>query len=278
MKNLTLITTASLAAFALIGASAASAATEVELKNVAANVVVIPENRADVELKVVYGNAKVPVIMVHTEGGNFIADGKLKMRGLNCTDGHGVNIGGLGNVASADLPTIYIKVPLAAKVSAGGATYGKLGASSSLEFNQGGCGSWTVGDVAGKAEINIGGSGDVTAGRAGDAEVNIGGSGNFRATTVNALEANIGGNGDILIDQVAGKVEVNIGGSGNVDLTNGMAPSMEVNVAGSGNVRFGGEAKSLEVNIIGSGDVRVKTVSGNVSKTIMGSGSVIVGQ
>eukprot|EP01042_Synura_sphagnicola_P033897 gene33897-43491_t len=178
---LTLI--ASVSALGVMGASAASAHTEVELKNVAARVVVTPENRTDVDLKVVYGAAKVPMIMVHSEGDKFVADGKLKMRSVNC-DGDGARISGLGTVAQSDLPTIYIKVPLDAKVAVGGATYGKLGASKTLDFSEGGCGNWTIGTVSGKGEINIGGSGDLVAGQIGDLEINIGGSGNFKATTV----------------------------------------------------------------------------------------------
>jgi hypothetical protein len=275
MKTFVLISAVSV--LGLMTAGNASAHTGVELKNIAARVVVLPENRADVDLKVVYGKARVPVIMVSTKGDTLVADGKLKNRHLNCKAG-GVDIGGLGMVAGGDLPTVYIKVPMDARVSAGGATYGTVGASHSLEFSEGGCGNWQLASVSGGAQVNIGGSGDVSLAGSADAEVNIGGSGNFTAASVSALEANIGGNGDIVADKVNGPVSVNIGGSGNVKLNNGVASKLEVNIAGSGDVRFGGEAKSLEVKIVGSGDVRVKTVSGNISKSVMGSGNVIVGQ
>ncbi|ESQ83740.1 hypothetical protein AEAC466_12100 [Asticcacaulis sp. AC466] len=277
MKTFALIASASAFTAIALTASAASAHTDVQLENMAARVVVTPENRADVELKVVYGKAQVPQIMVRTKGNTLVADGKLKGRGLNCKAG-GVNINGLGQVASADLPTVYIKVPMDAKIAAGGATYGTVGASKSLEFSEGGCGSWQLASVSGKAEINIGGSGDVSLVNSADAAVNIGGSGNFTAQSVNALEVNIGGNGDLFVNKLNGPLEVNIGGSGNVKVDSGVATSMEVNIAGSGDVRFGGEAKSLEVNIVGSGDVRVKSVTGNISRSIMGSGKVIVGQ
>ena len=276
MKTLALVSLAAMAA--AFTATAASAATEVELRDIAARVVVQPENRTDVELKVVYGAAKVPVIMVHTEGDTFVADGKLKHRNLQCKDGGSTYIDDIGTVAQGDLPVVYIKVPLDAKVDAGGATYGTLGKSNSLEFSEGGCGKWTLDDVTGKAEVNIGGSGDVTSGRMGDAEINIGGSGNFSGGAANALEANIGGNGDIMLANINGNAEVNIGGSGNVKINDGQTPRLEVNIAGSGDVRFGGTAKDLEVNIVGSGDVRVKAVTGNIDKTVMGSGNVIVGQ
>lgn len=273
MKTLAMFATASVLALA----GTANAATEVELKDIAARVVVQPENRADVELKVVYGKVKLETIMVHTRGNRFIADGKLKHRGLDCRNG-GVHVNGVGQIAQADLPTIYIKVPMDARVSAGGASYGTIGASKSLSFNHGGCGTWTVANVSGPAEVNIGGSGNVALGDAGQAQVNIGGSGDFKAVSVKALEANIGGNGDIGIDRIDGNVDVNIGGSGNVVLGQGSAPKLEVNIAGSGDVRFGGTAGDVEVNIVGSGDVSVAKVTGRVSRSIMGSGNINIGQ
>ncbi|EGF90797.1 hemagglutinin [Asticcacaulis biprosthecium C19] len=271
-------TFAALSAVSLLALSgAAHAATQVELKNMAAKVVVQPENRSDVQLKVVYGKAKVPVIMVHTKGDTFIADGKLKQRGVDCRDGQSVQADGM-QIANADLPTVYIKVPMDAKVSAGGATYGTIGASNHLEFNHGGCGTWTVGNIAGDAEINIGGAGDVTLANAANTQVNIGGSGNFKAASVKALEANIGGNGDIVIDRVNGNTDINIGGSGNVAIADGSAPRVEVNVAGSGDVRFGGTAGDVDISIVGSGDVRIKKVTGKVSRSVMGSGNIEIGQ
>ncbi len=276
MKTILLASAVSILALGLAGT--ASAATEVELKDVAARVVVTPENRADVDLKVAYGKSQLPQIMIHTVGNKLVADGKLKGKHLQCKGNNAVSVDGVGTVGSADLPTIYVKVPLNASVAAGGATFGQLGPSQTLEFSQGGCGNWTVGDVSGKAEINIGGSGDVTAGSTKDLEINIGGSGNFRGGSVQALEANIGGNGDIALTRINGTAEINIGGSGNVIVSDGSMPRLEVNIAGSGDVRFGGEVKDVSVNIVGSGDVRLKRATGNISKSIMGSGNVVIGQ
>lgn len=278
-KTLAMVSAVSVLAVMTAAPAFAAASREVELENVAARVVVTAENRQDVDLKVAYGaNSRLPKIMVHMEGAKLVADGKLKMRGLQCQGADAVKINGIGVVTKAELPVIYIKVPMDADVSVGGASFGQIGATSTLDFSQGGCGNWTVGDVAGKAEINIGGSGDVNAGDTRDLEVNIGGSGNFRGKSVAALEANIGGNGDIELARINGRAEINIGGSGNVSMTDGQVSKLQVNIAGSGDVRFGGEAKDVEVNIVGSGDVRVKKVSGNIQRSIMGSGNVIVGQ
>ncbi|MGZ3297726.1 MAG: GIN domain-containing protein [Asticcacaulis sp.] len=278
MKKLVLM--AGIAALSLSAAAfaqAASAATEVELRHTAARVNVIPENRPDVALTVNYGNSRLPKIMVHNEGDKLVADGKLDMRSISCHD-DGLSVTGYGQIAGADLPVITIHVPMDAKVAVGGGAYGQIGATKALEFSEGGCGSWKIADVAGKGEINIGGSGNITAGSLAEAEVNIGGSGNFKAQTLGRLEGNIGGHGDINADTLNGDGEVNIGGSGNVNLGGGHAPRMEVNIAGSGRVMFGGEVGNLEVNIVGSGDVHIKKVTGNVSKSVMGSGNIVIGQ
>jgi len=258
-------------------AQAAQASTEVELRHAAARVVVIPENRPDVAFSVNYGSSLLPKIMVHEEGNKLVADGKLDMHAINCHD-NGINVGGYGDIAKENLPEVIIHVPMDAKVSFGGGSFGEVGASTSLEFDEGGCGVWKIADVADKGEINIGGSGTVNTGSISNAEVNIGGSGNFHARSVGRLEGNIGGHGDIDADTITGDSEINIGGSGNVNLAAGQSPRMEINVAGSGRVNFGGEVRDLEVNIVGSGDVHVKKVTGNVSKSVMGSGNIVIGQ
>lgn len=273
MLALTALTALAFGTFAL----PAQAATEVELRHAVARVVVIPENRADVALAVNYGTSQLPKIMVHEEGDKLVADGKLEMHSINCHD-NGVNVAGYGSIDAANLPQVIIHVPMDAKVSFGGGSFGEVGPTKSLAFDEGGCGDWKLADVAGKGEINIGGSGTVNTGAIGEAEVNIGGSGNFHARSVGRLEGNIGGHGDIDADTINGDSEINIGGSGNVNLQGGRSPKMEVNVAGSGRVNFGGEVHDLAVNIVGSGDVHVKKVTGNVSKSVMGSGNIVIGQ
>jgi hypothetical protein len=277
MLALTALAALAFGTFAQATPGIANAATKVELRHAAARVVVIPENRADVALVVNYGASQLPKIMVHDEGDKLVADGKLDMHSINCRD-HGVYITGFGDIDTAKLPEVIIHVPMDAKVSFGGASFGEVGPTRSLEFDEGGCGNWKLADVAGKGEINIGGSGTVMTGSIAEAEVNIGGSGNFHARSVGRLEGNIGGHGDIDADAINGDSEINIGGSGNVNVLGGQSPKMEVNVAGSGHVNFGGEVHDLEVNIVGSGDVHVKKVTGNISKSVMGSGNIVIGQ
>ncbi|UDF02477.1 GIN domain-containing protein [Asticcacaulis sp. AND118] len=258
----------------MAAAAGAQAATEVELKNMAARVIVTPENRSDVQLTVNYGKADVPKIMVSTKGDKLIATGQLRKRSYNCVNNQTVRIDGKGNIALADLPVVHLRVPMDARVASEGAVYGRIGAAKSLEFALGGCGDWTTDTVREKAELSIGGSGSVRAGNVGDAEVAIGGSGDIYLGRIKSLSGAIGGSGSIHVTEVAGPVDIAIGGSGDVRIDNGTSPKIDVSIAGSGNVRFGGEARDVDVSIVGAGDVSIRKVTGHVSRTVMGSGKI----
>lgn len=259
-------------------ASSAFAATEVELKNMAARVVVIAEDRADVAVTVTYGNAKVPTIMVHTSGDKYIADGKLKRNSMKCQNDGAVNISGIGLVSQSDLPVVHVRVPKNAVISSGGATFGTINETQNLDLGIGGCGTWTVANVADKAALAVGGSGTINAGNATSYEVAIGGSGDVHGKSGKAIEASIGGHGDITFERIDGPVEVSIGGSGDVAIKDGVVPNLDVSIAGSGDVRLGGEVKDVEVSIAGSGDVYIKKHTGSVEKSVVGSGKIHIGE
>jgi len=259
-------------------AAGAQAATQVELKNMAARVIVTPENRSDVQLTVNYGKADLPKILVTTTGDKLVASGQLRKRSYSCARNQTVRIDGKGAVAVSDLPVVYLRVPMDARVASEGAVYGRIGATKTLEFALGGCGDWTTDTVQGKAELNIGGSGSIRAADAAEAEVAVGGSGDIYLARVKSLSGAIGGSGSINVAEVAGPVEIAIGGSGDVRIEKGVAPKVDVSIAGSGNVRFGGEAGDVDVSIVGAGDVSVRKVTGRVSRSVMGSGRVHIGE
>src|SRR6185437_12738590 len=151
MKPMLALTALAALAFGTF-AHAANAATEVELRHAVARVVVMPENRADVALVVNYGASQLPRIMVHEVGDKLVADGKLETHSINCRD-HGVNLAGYGEIDAANLPQVIIHVPMDAKVSFGGGSFGEVGPTKSLEFDEGGCGNWKLADISGKGEI-----------------------------------------------------------------------------------------------------------------------------
>lgn len=265
-------------ALGLSAAAGAQAASEVELKNMAARVVVIPENRSDVKLSVAYGKADLPKIMISDRGNTLVASGQINKRDLNCATGQSVRIRGKGSYALSDLPVVTIRVPMKARIESQGALFGRIGAAKSLEFALGGCGDWTIESVADKAELSIGGSGTLRTGDLGDADVAVGGSGDVYTGKVQKLSGAIGGSGSITVAEVAGPVDIAIGGSGDVRINGGYAPKMDISIAGAGNVRFGGEAGDVDLSVVGSGDITLRKVNGHVSKNVMGSGNIKIGQ
>lgn len=276
MRLLTILTAAS--ALALV-AGAANAAT-VEVKDAVARVVVIPEDRQDIKVEFLTTNPSLP-LQVRSLGGKTIVDGNLDRKIKNCHGGDGkarVYVAGIGDIAYDDMPQIVVRMPRDAKVEAGGAVFGSVGKTASLELSNAGCGDWTVGNVAGKMSINVAGSGDTNTGAAGEAVLRVAGSGDVRTQAVSGgLEISVAGSGDINVTSISGPLTVKIAGSGDVNIRGGKATEANVSIAGSGNVDFSGVAGSLKAKIAGSGDVHVKSVTGEVSKAVVGSGNVSVG-
>jgi len=268
-----------LAAGAAFTAGAANAAT-VEIEDAVARVTVVPENRSDIKIEVITPNARLP-LTVRTMGDRTVLDGNLRRRIRSCRSSgerSWVYVRGLGEVGWANMPQVVIRTPRDVKVEAGGAVFGSVGRSASLELGNSGCGDWTIANVEGSARVSQAGSGDTRMGSSGTLKVRVAGSGDVAAADVKSgLDINIAGSGSASIRAVNGPLEVSIAGSGDVEIGGGRATTMKVSVAGSGDVDFRGAADSLRARIAGSGDVHANEVKGEVSKTIMGSGSVRVG-
>jgi hypothetical protein len=275
------LTTLAVLAVAVSAAGAASAAPSVKIKDAVARVVVIPENRTDVKVEFLTTNASLP-LTVRQDGNEVIVDGDLRMNRINgCNSRNGkvtVRVRGVGEVDYDNFPQIAVRVPMNAKVEAGGAVFGDIGRSDSVELANKGCGDWTIANTKGELKVSQAGSGDTKTGVASSAEISIAGSGDVTTQAIAGdFEANIAGSGDVSAVSIAGKLEGNIAGSGNITVAGGRSRSVEVNVMGSGDVTFNGEADEVDVSVAGSGDVKIAKVNGPVKKHVAGSGDVIIG-
>jgi hypothetical protein len=274
-----------LAAVFLAGAGSAGAQT-IAFKNVAARVVIIPEARSDVQVLFLKTNPRMPLKVVHlfndttqVQPANWT--GWLWGPHASCDSGqdHPVaTVPGLGEIAYDDLPQITVRVPMDAKVVAGGAIYGSAGRSQSLHLVIAGCGDWTVANVQDRLWVEFAGSGRLHTGAAGTMTLRIAGAATSTTTDVqNGLTLNIAGVGNVRVGSASGPLDVHLAGGGDVHIANGRATTMAVHIAGSGNVDFGGVADTLDANIAGSGEIRAAKVLGAVNKFVAGSGSVDVG-
>jgi hypothetical protein len=267
------------AAAAALTAGAAQAAS-VDIKDAVVRVTVIPENRSDIKVEVVRNHPQLP-LQVRSIAGRTIVDGDLDRRIHNCGGfgKPGVQVRGVGHVSWDEMPQIVIRTPRDVDVDAGGAVFGSVGRSASLELSNAGCGDWTVANVDGAMRISQAGSGETRTGTAGSAKLRIAGSGDIATADVRGgLEVDIAGSGDVNVSSVAGPLEVSVAGSGDVKIGGGRASMMRVSVAGSGDVAFDGVADQLKARVMGSGDIRAREVRGEVSKMVMGSGAVTVGR
>ena len=271
-------TAAAATGLALLG-GAAQAAT-LEIKDAVARVVIVPEARPDIKVEILTRNPSLP-LRVRTQGAKTIIDGDLNRRVKACQADAGkvsVVVSGVGDVGWADMPQVVVRMPMDAVVEAGGAVFGSVGRTTSLDLANAGCGDWTVANVKGRLRLNQAGSGDTWIGSVGQAVLRVAGSGDIAARNVaGKLEVDIAGSGDVSARSVSGPLDVRIAGSGDAKVAGGRATEMNVTIAGSGDVVFDGSADSLKARIAGSGDVRVKAVKGPVSRTIVGSGVVTIG-
>ena len=257
----------------------ALATPSLEVRGAALRLVVIPEARADIAVIILKTDKRLP-IRVRRFGGTTFINGDVGHRIHGCRVGgaRGVAVRGRGEIAYDDLPQVVARVPMQVKVAAGDAVYGDVGRSSDLELNNRGCGDWTVGNIAGRARLDVTGSGATRAGAAGAAEVAVAGSGDVLMREVRGpLNVGSSGSGGISVATLRGPLTVRIAGSGDVKVDAGEASEVNVSIAGSGGVRFGGLARSLKASIAGSGDVSVAEVRGPIVKHVFGSGEVRVG-
>ena len=276
MRKSLILTAAGVAALLALGAATEASAQyrllsdgpQIELRDMVARVVVTPEQRSDIDIKVRYGNAKLPTLMVSHRGNVTILNGHLDESGatgdfnlrINISDtkpdGGTVHISGLGTIPVNDLPLVFIRVPANAVVKDSAYVFGHIGPSQSLDFVMNGDGDWVVDPVSGPLNVISSGSGSISLTSAGDSIIDNMGS------------------GDISLDS-ARTLKVSLSGSGS--FTSGQSADTELQNQGSGDVTLG-HVQRLNVQLNGSGDLASTTVNGPFNLVNNGSSDVSIGK
>jgi len=255
---------------------------EIELRDFAARVVVTPENRSDIDVRVRYGKAKVPVLMVSHRGNVTVLDGHLSslQHGLhfniNFSDGdnsdHGrVFITGVGDVDINDLPMVFIRVPMNAEVKDSAYTFGTVGPSNSLNFILNGCGDWNIAAVNGPLNIIDSGSGSIRVASAGDSVIDNMGSSDIQVGRVHRLKLSLSGSGDFKAEQSDDTQLQNMGSS---DIELGRVGLLKAQLTGSGDLSLDGVGGDLTLVNTGASDVTINRLNGSASLQLTGSGDV----
>jgi hypothetical protein len=282
----------------LLAAAGTASAAGLDIRNAALRVVIIPEARSDVNVTILKTNARLPLKLSTGLSGQTVVDGGVWFapfgQAIWCDGGGGVHVWGVGHVANDDLPQILVRVPLATRISAGGAVFGAISRADQLDLSVSGCGDWTVGNVRDRLAVGSSGDAKVRTGTAGQMTLQASGSGDITTRAVaNGLDASVSGSGEITVEQASGAVRLRGSGSGDLVVNGGQASRLDVDVSGSGDVQFKGAAqdlaaglsgngaiatgpvtRSLGVDISGSGDMTVASASGIVRARISGSGAL----
>ncbi|MGH7024408.1 MAG: GIN domain-containing protein [Caulobacteraceae bacterium] len=268
-------------AAAMIAPTVAFGAPRLEIKAAAARVTIIPEARADIHVDIIQSRRALPLRLVRS-GGVTVVDGGLARRVRGCprlADGTlGVRVRGLGNLSPAELPRLVVRTPLDARVTVGDGVSGDVDRAASLEFENRGCGDWTIANVRGRLRLDQLGSGTAKTGRAGQAVLNVAGGGEIEMGPVGGPVTAIStGEGTIVVASVDGPVIARVAGSGGIEIAGGRASELNAQVAGSGSILFDGEAGAVAANVMGPGVVRVARALGPVSRRVFGAGRVQIG-
>jgi hypothetical protein len=261
------------------------------IRNAVVKVTVIPEDRTNIDVKILKANPKLPLTVEPGLNGDVIVDGSQRYgmwgfilggRTTNCRregDEPVVHVWGLGDVRGQDMPEIVVQVPMDARVSTGGATYGSVGRSDSLDLHIAGCDDWTIANVAGRLAIDDAGVARVRAGTAGSLRLGIAGYSDVKTGEVSGgMQVHIAGSGDVENAAVSGPLAINIAGHGAIKILGGHAATMDVHIAGAGSIDDKGTADSLNAEIAGVGTINVAHVTGSISKSIAGVGTINVGR
>ena len=248
---------------------------DLRLKNVAANIVITPEDRSDFLVEIANPAGRAPMPLVSSEDGRVTIDGQLRGRIQRCTDGGGAALREYGDLTAEELPTITIRAPRDLRVDRGGAGSLEIGATESLNLDFSSCGSANVGDVAGELDIDLAGSGRVSAGAARSLNADVAGAGELSVGVIaGGANVDIAGSGTVRIASLTGDLNTDGAGSGNLIVESGSIDEANIDLAGSGDVDIAAPVRRLEVSIVGSGDVDVTAEVGDIDADIAGSGSV----
>ena len=260
---------------------------QIELRDMIARVVVTPEDRSDIDIRVRYGSVKVPTLMVSQRGSTTVLNGHLSSGRqpnfsfrINVNDddevssqGGKVHISGIGLVNVSDLPLVFVRVPANAVVKDSAYTFGRVAPSKSLDFIMNGGGEWAVDSVAGPLNIINSGSGRITVTSAGDSIVDNMGSGDINLGTVRNLQAVLTGSGNFNVTQ-SGNTILQNQGAGDVSLTRTGALKVQLN--GSGDLSLCDVMGGLSVVNNGSSDINVGRIGGPITLDLSGSGDVSI--
>ena len=139
-------------------------------------------------------------------------------------------------------------------------------------------GNTTVGDITGKARINLTGTGFVKFGNVGEVHIGNSGTGDASFKQVNGSFFATGeGVGNINAASVRGKqLFMKASGTGGIHIDGGIVNTMTAETSATGDIFFGGTAEQGTLIATGTGDLTISHVKTILRKSEEGTGDISV--
>ncbi|HEX8231796.1 MAG TPA: DUF2807 domain-containing protein [Caulobacteraceae bacterium] len=243
-----------LIALALLGAAvpAGASAAEVHLRDVIAEVRIIPEARGDFAVSIANAHPGLPQMRVSRTASGVLVDGGLHRRLNSCGMMSGIKVKNGPTVSKKNLPRITIRAPQNFAVRASGYVRGQIGAAQAVKLNAEGCGDWGIGQTSQRLEIDVEGVSHIDAASARSADLSLEGV------------------GDIDLASVNGALDASVEGVGHIRVKAGRATAMRARLEGMGGIRFDGVADTLDASAEGIGSINVPNTRTVLRKSLDG--------
>jgi hypothetical protein len=254
-------------------------AASAELRNVYANVEIIPEDRADIAVDMRTSEGKLALPRVTRSGGDVLVDGGL-WPNHHCggiRPGRSVDVPGHGRMGASSALNITVHTPRDARITVSGAVIGNVRAARGFDLSTSGCSQWRIADVSGTLSIRQSGAASIIAGAAGKAVLDLSGLTEVDLAAAHALNVDMSGVGKVRLKSISGPVDASLSGLGSVNIAGGRADRVKADVSGMGGFSLHGSASELDADVSGVGGVHVDHVYGEVRKSVSGIGRVSVG-
>ena len=266
------------------------------LKNLRADLEVIPEDRVDFSVAVDENGTDDPAPVVTRHNGKLTIEGSIPTEVKAFRVSRNLDPR-LDSQAFKDrwrqplshpehLAHIVVHAPSRLTIRSTADIFGHVGPSHQLQIDDNGAGRWTVDDVDGTVEINGNGRSHFVLGNALLASIGLMGTGSLSILDVRRLlvgvygsgditvrsvttdaEITVGGIGDLMVQSISGKLRVDIEDAGHVVAHSGELALLKVRTLdGLGSVDFGGTAKEADISIGTRADVHVHRVTGTLKQ------------
>lgn len=254
-------------------------AATLELKNVYANVEIIPEDRTDVTVDVRRSDGRLPLPKLTRSGGDVLVDGGIRYSN-SCMGVHpdsSISLFGFGRRSRASTINITVHTPRDVHVNSNGSIIGNIRPSGNIDLITAGCSQWRIADVGGTLSIHQDGVATIKTGASAAARLELSGVSHIDLAATRALTVDMSGMGNVRLQSISGPVDASLSGMGNVKIAGGRADHVKADVSGMGGFSLSGSASTLDADVSGVGGVHVDHVYGAVHKSVSGIGRVSVG-